>query len=51
VLAFFSYSHIDAESEGILISEIQTELEKKTRAAWGKRSFEIGAMFTTCAGA
>ena len=41
MLAFFSYSHIDAESEGPLIAEIQTELERKTRAAWGKRSFEI----------
>jgi len=41
VLAFFSYSHIDAESEGALIAEIHAELEKKTRAAWGSRSFDI----------
>jgi hypothetical protein len=41
VLAFFSYSHIDAESEGALIAEIHAELEKKTRAAWGIRSFDI----------
>jgi len=41
MLAFFSYSHIDAESEGALIGEIHAELEKKTRAAWGSRSFDI----------
>ena len=41
MLAFFSYSHIDAESEGALIAEIHAQLEKKTRARWGSRSFEI----------